>query len=282
MKTTNKLLIGLAIALFVFPVGGMVIWTKSNRLDEKAYHQIINSETKEFETADKYLVRNKLNSFHKVSISSTQNASISLYLVKSKDFGYKITKGFEDRFTSEVNSDGLLILKAKENTKFFNASVYIFAPSFDDLELSTIQIATLETDSDSLHMTMNNVQTLQGFADSKKMKMLNLTLNSSDISFPDEFPHLENFSLQLNNSSLALGTQTYERINVTLDNSSLLPTSENTNKKLFIKDLNISATGKSTLGFFTQEQIGKLSGYISDSTTVLMPIYVYKNLLGSK
>lgn len=284
MKTTNKILIGLAVALFVFPVGGMVIWAKSNRIDQKVYNQEVESEKNDFNTKDKYMVATKVNAFDKVSISSNENAYVSLFLIKSDVYGFKVSKGLEDKFTHQIDDHGRLFIKTKHDEKFFQGSVYIFAPTFDDIELATIQLHEIGSNLDSLRLTLKNVNSLKMFGENKNLKSLYMVLDSSDAGFltksdSEQVQNLDKLTLKMKNSSFSLGKQVYNKVIASLDNSSLIYMTENNSKQLYIKDLSVTTLGSSTLGSFNKDQIGNLSGRISDSTTVMMPLYMYKDIV---
>lgn len=284
MKLTNKLLLGLAIGLFVLPVGGMALWTKANSQDSAVYYKSLEDEVAQFTSPDQYFVSKKMKAFDKISIQGSPSVFLTLYLVKSDDFGFKVSKGYESLFTSEVDTDGALVLNATDKERFSSPSLYIYAPKFDELFLTSIGINAIRTDLDSLKITFNAMGDLLYFGENKNLKYLDLILKSSSVSMngisgEDCFPQLENVTLNLLNSSFVLDMRKYENITANLDNSSLSYAKEDGDHRLFISELNVNARGNSSVGFFEAPQVGKLYGTFSDSTTVLMPIGLYKNIL---
>jgi len=285
MKTTNKLLIGLAIALFVIPVGGMVINVKSNRINALEYEQALVAEVTKLNTTDRYFVSEKVPSFDKVSIVGGQRAYLSIYLVKSAECGFKIYKEQEGLLTSEVDDTGNLALSIKDTGNFFNTSIYIYAPSFENLQLSSVAVRKIVTNLETLKLGLNEVQEGIDLTACDKLKNLDVSLNASNMRLLAPEPKsghsatLENVKLNLINSTFALDKRIYESVVANLDNSSLLCMSDNGRNDIYIKEFDVNTKGSSSIGFFQANQIGKLTGTFSDSTTILMPIAVFKNIL---
>lgn len=283
MKRTNKLLAGLAISLFVVTISILVIEAKSSRVDTQVYQKMVALEAESFQVADRYFVRMETKNFAKVSISGADNASLRIHLVNSADYGYKISKGFSDKLIQKVEDDGHLSLHVKDSVDFFNATIYIFAPRFEELTMTSIDVGEIVTDLDSLKITLNDIDNTRIFGANNKLKSLFLTLNSSQSGLQsavekEALSNLNDITLTLTNSSFALDNRKYNKVNATLDNSGLSYLREKGEQELFIEELNVNAYGNSTVGFFEGNQIGKFGGSLSDSTSVLMPVYLYKNL----
>lgn len=280
MKTSNKLLIALAISLILIPIIVVAITVKMNYTDKKnALKENKNEE--HFNTrSEGYLSEKISKSFTAVEILDGRGLELDIVLIKDDNTGVKISEEFKNLISYDVNDLGVLQISFKSavEQKYRRAQLYIYAPNIvdfsaskgnslslwisnrDSLNLKASRIGSVWLNSDSklnsLSMVADSVQ--QFSMDKKTITSLDLTLKNAD--FKTEAASFR--SLKIN----ATGTS-----NIEIDGD------ESKKDKYLIDDLSIKTEGKSNIDL-TNIKVNKASGSLSDSTKVNMPVYVLKTM----
>lgn len=291
MNRSTKLLITLAILLFVAPVGAMVIYTLSASVDSEEYAASLKKEGQDPKAQDHFLVTQKLGEFNNIHISSDEYSYVSLYLVESKDYVVKVDKKNEEHVVCSVDATGGLKIESKPGGRFSMLSIYVFGPKINEVHLSNIQIGNLETNLDSLRIVGDRIANTIRFGENKKLERLSLSLTNSNISIgsglenwaPNELQNLKALSLSLDKSSLALSIRNYQHIDAHLNNSGLSNMTYGRDagdaEKYTIEDLKLTTTGNSRVEIDKGISINRISGKLSDSTITSLPISLVRELV---
>ncbi len=280
MKTSNKLLIALAISLILIPIIVIAITVKMNYTDKKNALKENKNEAHFNTPSEGYLSEKISKSFTAVEILDGRGLELDIVLIKDDNTGVKISEEFKNLISYDVNDLGVLQISFKSavEQKYRRAQLYIYAPNIvdfsaskgnslslwisnrDSLNLKASRIGSVWLNSDSklnsLSMVADSVQ--QFSMDKKTISSLDLTLKNAD--FKTEASSFR--SLKIN----AVGTS-----NIEIDGD------ESKKDKYIIDDLAIITEGKSNI-YLTNIKVNKASGSLSDSTKVNMPVYVLKTM----
>ena len=280
MKTSNKLLIALAISLILIPIIVVAITVKMNYTDKKNALKENKNEAHFNTPSEGYLSEKISKSFTAVEILDGRGLELDIVLIKDDNTGVKISEEFKNLISYDVNDLGVLQISFKSavEQKYRRAQLYIYAPNIvdfsaskgnslslwisnrDSLNLKASRIGSVWLNSDSklnsLSMVADSVQ--QFSMDKKTITSLDLTLKNAD--FKTEAASFR--SLKIN----ATGTS-----NIEIDGD------ESKKDKYLIDDLSIKTEGKSSIDL-TNIKVNKASGSLSDSTKVNMPVYVLKTM----
>src|SRR5690606_39830154 len=106
MKTSNKMLLSIAIALIVIPISIMVLSSLIGRVDYDEYRRGIATEGEDLNTADRFLSTTKLEKFKDVKLSSSKHTLVHLHLIQSKEYGIKINDQNSEALSHEIDEKG--------------------------------------------------------------------------------------------------------------------------------------------------------------------------------
>lgn len=291
MNRSTKILITLAILLFVIPVGATVFYTLSTSVDSKEYAESLKREGRDPEAQDHFLVTHKPGEFNNIHISSDEYSYVNLYLVENKDYAVKVDKKNEEHVVCSVDGSGGLKIESKPGGRFSMLSIYVFGPKINEVHLSNLQIGNLETNLDSLRIVGDRIANTIRFGENKKLERLSLSLTNSNIDLgsglenwaPNELESLKVLSLKLDKSTLGLNTKNYHHIDAHLNNSGLSNIAFGHNAgdtgKYTIEDLKLTTTGNSRVEIDKGISINRISGKLSDSTVTSLPISLLRNLI---
>ncbi|TDQ77443.1 hypothetical protein [Sphingobacterium yanglingense] len=291
MNRSTKILITLAILLFVIPVGAVVLYTASTNVDSKEYAESVKKEGQDPNAQDHFLVTHKLKTFNNIHIASDGYSYVNLYLVESKDYAVKVDKRNEGHVVCSIDASGGLKIESNPGSRFSMISIYVFAPVIGEVHLSNMQIGNLETNLDSLRVVGDRIANTIRFGENKKLARLSLSLTNSNINLgsaledwaPNELEALKVLSLNLDKSTLALNTKNYHQIDAYLNNSGLsnafFERRGEDSVKYAIEDLNLTTIGNSRVEFDKVLSINRVSGNLSDSTVTSLPISLLRDLI---
>lgn len=292
MKTSNKLLIILAIALFVIPVIGTVIYAKNSRVDGRQYEAAIKDEGENPKAVDQFLISRKVENFNKVVIDGENNLYTTISVIKSDQPLVKFSKDSESLFTTSVDDSGTLHIKKQSENKFFSSAIYVFAPTLDSLTLNKLQVAKFETNFDRIKVIASHVSNGINFGENKNLKSLDLTIRNSHShigSSQNTEPYLtglENFNLHIIDGGVSLMPASYKSITLNLQNSRFNFVQQrdgDKNVKAAVQSLIVNTLGNSELSLSKDAvEFGNINGSLSDSTTTDLPIYILKDLFNKK
>src|SRR5690606_41342160 len=103
MKTSNKMLLSIAIALIVIPISIVVFLSLTGRVDYDEYRRGIATEAEDLNTEDRLLSTTKLEKFKDVKFSSSKPTLVHLHLIHSKEDGININNQSSDAQYHEID-----------------------------------------------------------------------------------------------------------------------------------------------------------------------------------
>lgn len=287
MKTSSKLLIGLAAVLLLAPVCSIVYMYLVKGASAEEYEVSMKEEGHSLTSADNFLRTTKLQKFDRVLLSGSKATFVNLHLIKDPDYAVKVNKGKADHLSYTITEDQTLQIEFREDENFQRASIYVFAPDLNDVHFVNARIDKLETDVDSLTLVLEKSSNSINFGKNDKLSHLNLSLINSNLFLKGEYKTVTNLNtlqLNLDSSSIVLTPAVYNQVIIQSDASKLTIEEGRKNKHTIFKDLQLFARGSSSFSFgydYDQMQIDKLTGQLSDSTKIDLPIYLIRNLVGS-
>src|SRR5690606_24252225 len=143
MKTSNKLLILLALVIIIVPIISIAIYSRLN------YVKIVGHERnhKTFESLDVpslgYTSKKLDKNFNTINIKAENSVHLVLILVQSDQIGIKFSNRSENNFESTFDKNGELVIDLKKVQSFDNV-FYLYATKVKKLtteNMSGIQIS---------------------------------------------------------------------------------------------------------------------------------------------
>lgn len=287
MKTSSKLLVGLAVVLLLAPLCSIGYMYLVKGTNAERYEILMKEEGHSLTSVDNVLQTTKLQKFDRVLLTGSQRTYVSLYLIKNPDYAVKVNKGKADNLSYTLVDDRTLKIEFQERENLQMASIYIFAPDLHDVHLVNAQIAELETDVDSLTLVLEKSRNSINFGKNDKLSHLNLSLIKSNLFLSGDYKTITNLNtlqLNLDSSSIVLNPAIYNQVLIHSNASKFTLKEGNKNAQTTFKDLQLFTRGRSSFSFGynpDQMQIDKLTGQLSDSTKIDLPIYLTRNLVGS-
>ncbi len=288
MKTSSKLLIILAVALFVIPLVGMVIYAKITRVDGKMYMATMKNEGENVNAEDRFLVSRKVDNFNKIVIEGADNLYTSISIIKSDQPKVKFIKNTEKIFKTSVDATGTLFIKVDSIKDFQYSSIYVFVPALESLSLNKLQVSRFDTNFDHMNIHASQINNSLNFGENEALKTLQLTVDDSKISIGkshqvDSFLEaIESFAIRINNGRISMAPKQYKTLQVDLHNADfnfIIERDADKTIQASIENLLINSHGVSDVSLPEKAiEIEKLTGSLSDSTTIDLPYYRTKSL----
>jgi len=280
MKTSNKLLITLAISLIVIPIIVIAVNVKMNYGDAKAM-VAENKTIASFATpSEGYASTEIAKTFTEVNIANAKGMFLNIQLIKDSKSGIKISSNDKYAISFKVDDNGILQISINEIAKGANtySSVVIYSPNFNSLSMAKGRGLSLKTNVDSLLLNANSMTDVSISSESKMNK---LTAVAGDISRLDLSNNLNvaSVDLTLKNSNLESGWASYKSLKINAEGNSNIDVSgqDEHGDKFQIDNLYIKTTGKSDLKL-ENIRVLKSSGNLSDSTSVSMSASILKTM----
>jgi len=285
MKTSNKLLIIVALALFVIPVLGMIYHAKISRVDGRMYEATIKIEGESTEVEDQFLVSRKVDHFDKVVIEGANILNANISILKSDRELVKFDKNTAPDFTTSIDKEtNTLIIKVDSMKRYRYASLFIFTKSLETVHFNSLQVSSFATNLDSINIIATKIDNTFNFRENANLKSLNLTASNSTFRIGKSnraesfLTGLQAFHLSIKNGGVSLDPNTYNLMNVDVQDASFNLITEN-NDTSRVQELNINSHGNSQISIPEKSiEFAKVTGSLSDSTTTNLPYYRTKNL----
>ena len=287
MKTSNKLLIAFAAALILIPVLGMVI-VSATQYKTGTYKDVVHkvenlsTPTKNMETLPVQ------NSFTAVNIADAKGISLNVELVKDEKFGVKIPATYKDLITLNVDANGQLQILIKEQPdsdgqkgNSFYTKIYVYAPSFKDLNVTNARDVTVMAAVDSLAV---NVQKSRSLSLNYEAKIENLKIKTVDVTNVDlRDRDMKAVSLDLNNAKLTTYSSSFEHLSILTAGKCEIALQGNYDqaKKYTINNLVLNTTGTADVKF-ENITVNNCAGKLSDQTQVQMPAVNLNQMYNAK
>lgn len=278
MKTSNKLLITLAVLLIIIPILVVAVNVKMNYRPSKGNdfveEQEINAEPFEKVSQDRIAIPFK-TSFSSVNVPDAKRIYLELHLIKSAKSGVKVPTDMKNDIAFNINNAGTLQInfsdKLDRSGNHRNGVVIlVYSPNIDKLNLNNASNVVLTAKTDSLGVNVTRTEMLIfgspiTFSSNGKV---NRVINQTDIKKVD---------ISLDSSVFNSGNINYQKLNIMGKNSSINIEGEPQDNKN-IKNLTINTFEKSEVKI-DKVKVDKISGSLSDETTIAMPVKYLKQML---
>ena len=280
MKTSNKILIALAVALIIIPIIVVTITVKLNYADQKSAGAE-NKTIEHFATPTVGFVSSEINKpFTRIQVTDAKGLFLNIQLIKDSKSGIKISENDKNLINFETDGNGVLQITIKDtgNNKGNYSSIVIYSPNFIALSMAKGRGLSLTANVDSLQLDAGELDDVS-IGSETKMKTLNATLNKVGRLNFDNNLKVDVISLNLKNSNFESERTFCKSLTVNAyGNSDIAISGENNSSKKFqIENLYIKTTGKSNLKV-EDIIVNKSSGSLSDSTTVNMSAAILKTM----
>lgn len=274
MKKSNKLLIVFAIASFLIPVIVVAIGVKLNYKDAKEWASEAKNDD-HFITPSNNMISKKLPAFSSINVNDGNEVFFIVRLIKDENTGVKITQSFEKLVDFNVDTNGKLQVSVKQKSQQSNyLSIFLYAPTFKNLELNNIDGFKLKTILDSLNLSVKKSGAVT--FDSKTV-ISKLNFVASDVSTVDIFENgINSLSLNLKNTVFN-SNSSFQNLNISSSGKSFI-TIQSYEELESIDQFTINTIDSASV-FIENVNINRLSGSLSDQTTVQMPVLYLKQIL---
>lgn len=274
MKLSNKLLIILGIVVFMLPLG-IVVAVNSGGVNKNEYIHSLEEESKSFAAETKHLSGNALKAYKSITIKSEGPQDLILHLVQDSQYGFKSTYALPDvEVVDAANGETILHFK---NPSWQSAHVYLYAPDFEHISLENFNLSKLSTREDSLKLDVINSPWSFNVADNESLKSMDITLQGSKIENVN-FGELEQLNLSLINSEIKMESKSYKKLALNLNNAKFVMEGENNVNPTF-SQLSVLSKGQSYINFPKKTIVQNIDGNLSDSTIMVVPAFLLKNLI---
>ena len=278
MKTSNKLLIALAISLIIIPVIAIAINVKMNYSDKKTFFKHLK-ENNNFNSPLEGFESKEMPAFSEVNIADGNNSYINFNVIKSNKSGIKIPEELTRLYDIKVDERNVLRFTPKSNNKKLNyaLTVYIYSNHVKSFNLAKAAGFTLDIKSDSVQLNVTDVKRVT-FQDLTAIGSLTVKANKvGDL----RFDNVQNstVAIELNNSNFSSLRSPFKSLDIrSTGQSNIEIVGDLSDKNNFqIDNLYIKTAGKSGLKV-ENIKVNKSSGSLSDSTSVSMSASILKTM----
>jgi len=278
MKTSNKLLIALAVSLILIPIIVIAVNVKMNYKDSHTFYKNLKENT-EFNAPLYGYVANKFPEFSAVNVNDGNNAYINFVVVKSDKAGIKIPADLTALYDIKVDEHNVLqfILKNTNKKLKYALTVYIYSNNVTSFSLAKAAGFVLDIKSDSVQLNVTDVKRVS-FQELTSIRSLTVEANKvGDLRFDNA--KNSNVAIELNNSNFSSLGSAFQSLNIRSVGQSNIEIVGDLNIKseFQIDNLYINTAGKSNLNI-SNIKVNKSSGSLSDSTSVSMSASILKTM----
>ena len=280
MKTSNKLLISLAVLLIVVPILVVGINIKVNYTEkgpEDTYLGTQNINNESFEQKSKERVSISLQSpFNAVQIKDAKGFSVQLFVKEDNQYGLKIQEKFKNDLKYEVDANGVLQLSIKNfsgDNGIEKIVIVIYCPKISEVSVANSNILEFSAHSDAVTLNLDNVGDLFLSGDITNNDAKGKTIS---VINPTKIGKLY---LNLNKTKFSGYTNSFKDLYVIANNSEVeIGNMDENNKTPFPFDnLSIKTTDTSRVQL-QNVNVRSFVGDFSDATTLQIPTPLLKQL----
>jgi hypothetical protein len=284
MKTSNKLLIGLALTLLIVPLTVMILIAKANRIDNKTYNKMLMEAENINSDLDRLIKKYPVKAFHNVVISGSESSFLNIKIIASDKFLFKATTALASDIDYKIDNDGKLQISLKERNKYQYGTLLIFSPNLEGIIFNNVSIDDLSANQESL-----NVEIVKGinfrFGEGMKIKNLNLVKQTvyeqQDVATPNimiEDAAIKNMKVDINTAYLTVNNTSLGNVDLNLKNAKAEFKNEENKNVAPIDTLILNSLGKNEVNF-QRIKINKASGKLSDETSIQIPTVNLKQII---
>ncbi|TBO45225.1 hypothetical protein [Pedobacter kyonggii] len=278
MKTSNKLLISLAILLIVIPILVVAINVKLNYKErgiEDSYlgTQEINNET--FDQKSKGRITIPLQTpFEAIQFKDAKGFNVQLFIKEDNRYGLKVPEKFKNDLKFEVDANGVIQFAINNFTDDNNGEkivLVIYCPKINRVSVANSSILEFSARADSLTLNVDHSESLFLSGDitnnDPKGKVISV-INPTKIG---------KLFLNLNSTTFHGYTNAFKDLHVTANKSAIEIGNEDDNKEFPFDNLNIKTTDTSSVKL-QNVKVKTFTGDFSDATTLQIPTPLLKQL----
>jgi len=278
MKTSNKLLIALAISLIIIPIIVIAINVKMNYSDKKTFFKHLK-ENNNFNSPLEGFESKEMPAFSEVNIADGDNSYINFNVIESNKSGIKIPEELTRLYDIKVDEHNVLQFTRKNTNKKLNyaLTVYIYSNHVKSFDVAKAAGFILDIKSDSVQLNVTEVNRVS-FQNLTEIGSLTVKANKvGDLRFDNA--KNSNVAVELNNSNFSSLKSPFQSLNIrSMGRSNIEIVGDlNDKNKYRVDNLYIKTSGKSDLNV-SNIKVNKSSGSLSDSTSVSMSASILKTM----
>lgn len=279
MKTSNKLLTALAVLLVIIPIIVVAINVKINyrpaTVENFVEDQEINAEPLDKESPGRTSIPIK-TAFSSVNVPDAKRIYLELHFIKSVKAGVKVPTDMKNDINFSINNTGALQIsfsdKLNRSGNHRNGVVImVYSPNIDELNLNNLSSLVLTAKADTLNI---NVKRSGSISFGSPITFSNLNGEFKEVI---NQTNINQLNVNLDSASFYSSNSSYKNLVISSKNSSIdIQGGENSNNS--IENLTINTFGKSDFKM-GNVIVNKISGSLSDETTIGMPAKYLKQML---
>lgn len=279
MKTSNKLLIALAIAIIVVPL--LVLGVHAKLYYKKSNNFAVTYDLFEhFDSVSEGFVSHEISKpFTRVNFPNANKAFLTVYLMKDNKSGVKIPEEFKDFVQVQSDKNDVLVISVKElpESDRVYASIYIYSPDIVQLMAANGDNLTVFTNNDSLAVDLEKFRSATLNPYNKGASIKAYANDVSEIFFNSG--SAESLNMHLNNSHFKSSSSSYKTLDIKTSGTSYVTITGDPQspKEYFIDKLSLVTEGKSGVTLENMN-VSAATGSLSDSTHVSMPMAILKTM----
>ncbi|WP_293309626.1 hypothetical protein [Pedobacter sp. UBA5917] len=280
MKTSNKLLISLAVLLIAIPIIVVAINAKVNYKEkgpDDTYFgtQTINNETFEQKSKDRLTIPLQ-TPFKAIRFKDAKHFNVQLYVKQDSKYGIKIQDKFKNDLKYEVDANGVLQLSIKnftEDNGIEKIVIVIYCPAINEVSVANSNILEFSAHSDSITLNVDNTEDLFLTGD---ITNNDATGKITSVINPTRIGKLY---LNLNKTKFSGFTNGFKDLYIIADKSEIEigNMDENEQKPFPFDNLSIKTTDTSSVKM-QNVNLKNFTADFSDATTLQIPTPLLKQL----
>ncbi|MET0573272.1 MAG: hypothetical protein ABWZ79_17745 [Pedobacter agri] len=284
MKTSNKILIGMAATLLIVPLTIMILVAKTNRITTQQYNQIILGEEDLDKEGSRYVKKYDTAPFDKISIHGTDFVSLKIKVFKSNKFAVKITKDLSEEVLSFKNVNQQIEIKLPSAKIYGGGTIIVFAPNLTQIKIDDVNLNQLFVkDGDSLTLDLGKNAS---FSISEGTKIKHLSITNKNLKAINEYwidnniysSGITKLDVYLNRSTLNIYNSAISTLDLDVNTTKVKVSNEQGKTHDPIENLVLKTTGECNVNF-ENIKINNAEGDISNSTSIQVPIANLKQML---
>jgi len=284
MKTSNKLLTGLAIALLIIPLTVMILIAKANRIDNKTYDKMLTGAETTDSDVDRFITKYPVQAFQHVVINGSESSFLNIKIIANDKFLFKATNDLAPYIEYKVDKDGKLNISLKEERNYQHGTLLIFSPNLKGITFNNVSVDALAVNMDSLNVEITKGVNFR-FGEDMKVKNLHLVKKTiyqqQDVVIPGitiEDAKIENLHADITAGYLTVNNTPLLNADLKLKDAKAEFKNEENKNIGSIETLSLNSMGKNDVNF-QHIKINKASGNLSDETSIQIPTVNLKQLI---
>ena len=278
MKTSNKLLIALAVSLIIIPIIVIAVNVKMNYKNEKAFYKNLKGNTDLKSELDGYTIK-ELPDFSSVNLNDGNDSYINFVVVKSDKSGIKIPSDLIEMYDIKVDNSNTLQIKLKNTEKKlkYSLTAYIYSNSAKNFNIAKAAGFTLDINSDTVTVNAKDVNRLN-FQELTAINYLKINTDKvEDLRFSND--KIKNIDIGLNNSNFSSLKSIFQSVNINSAGKSNIEIygDEKDKSKYQINNLAIKTAGTTELNI-DFVKVAQSTGSLSDSTRISGSASILKSM----